>query len=395
MKILHVTPAYWPAFEVGGPIQSVHSLSKHLVRLGVEVVVYTTKSGLKNKSYPPKNKEIDLDGVKIFYFSSLGYKHYNLSPGLFWVLMCDTRKFDLIHITSIWDSSVSVAAFWARFYGVPYVISPRGSLMREPLLRKSSLRKKIHLALISKRDLKNAAALHFTAESEKMEYLKMGLPSKRTAVIPNGLDLEDFKAEGEKAEPGVFRLRFGIGSDKKIVLFLSRLNWKKGLDTLIPAFARVARSYPETLLVLAGGDDGGYKVEIEKLIDEYALRGEVIFTGLLIGKDRASAFKASDVFVLPSYSENFGMAVVEAMYYKLPVVITEGVAISEKIREMNAGLVIKKNVDELAEAILRVLKGKIDSKMIARGKIFVEKEYSSLRAARKMLKEYRAIVNEN
>src|SRR3989344_4734492 len=161
MKILHIVSSYWPAFKMGGPIKSVHELNKWLVKKGVEVTVYTTNAGLKDENIVLK------------------------------------KNFDLIHITGVWNFPVLVAAFLARFYKKPYIISSRGSLMKEPLEKKSSLIKKNYLSLIAKRDLEYASALHFTVEVEKEEYLKAGLPLKKAIVIPNGLDIEDYEIRNQ------------------------------------------------------------------------------------------------------------------------------------------------------------------------------------------------------
>ena len=281
MKILHVVSSYWPAFQFGGPIYSVHLLNKELVKKEVDVTVYTTNVGLKDKKDIIFKKETIIDGVKVFYFPYYGYVHFTFSPALFWALAKNIKNFDLVHITGVWNFPVCAAAFWARFYRKPYIISPRGSLMKEPLEKKSSLKKKIHLFLIAKRDLKNAAAIHFTVEREKEEYLRAGLPLKKAIIIPNGFSSEEFNM-GTSDVPNIdvntrtsdvqkldFRQKFGINTDKKIVLFLSRLNWKKGLDTLIPAFAEVIKKEPNVVLVLAGPDENNYKKEVESKIENW------------------------------------------------------------------------------------------------------------------------------
>ena len=424
-KILHVASSYWPAFEFGGPIQSVHLLNKFLAKKGVDITVYTTNAGLRNNSAQdgsasggrevPLKKEVILDGVnparskapeasadaqahqtsngvKVFYFPYFGYRHYNFSPSLFWYLARHLKNFDLVHITGVWNFPIMAAAFWSRFYKKPYLISPRGSLMKEPLERKSYLKKKIQLWLFGKRDLKNASAIHFTTEAEKEEYLKANLPLKKAVVVPNGFDAEEFK---EKPAAGFFREKFGIADDKKTILFLSRLSWKKGLDTLIPAFAEVIKKEPKAILVLAGGDDENYKKTIEKMIKENNVGGKVIFVGMISGKEKAAAYADSNVFVLPSYSENFGIAVVEAMSFGLPVVITKNVGIAPNIEKAGAGLVIEKDVNQLAEAILKILDNPdLSQKMGERGKYLTETEFSWPNIADEFIKEYSEIIEK-
>jgi len=285
------------------------------------------------------------------------------------------------------------AAFWARFYKKPYIISPRGSLMKEPMEKKSSLIKKIFLFLFVRRDLKNASAVHFTVEAEKEEYMKASLPLKKAIIIPNGFDIIEFK---KQLSQNFFRNKFNIGADKKVILFLSRLNWKKGLDTLIPAFAEVLKKESRAVLVLAGPDEKNYKKEIELKIVNCKLKigKDVIFTDMLIGEDKISAYRESDVFVLPSYSENFGMAVVEAMACGLPVIITKGVGISKEVEKAGAGIVIEKDERQLIEAILKILENpQMGKEMGQRGKKLVEIEFSSEKVAEKWIEEYNEIIN--
>jgi len=386
MKILHVVSSYIPAYEFGGPIQSVHLLNKYLAKEGLDITVYTTNSGLKKNKNILLKKETDLDGVKVFYFPYYGYVHWTFSPALFWAIKKNIKNFDLVHITGVWNFPISTAAFWARFYKKPYIISPRGSLMKEPLAKKRSFLKRIYLFLITKRDLENTAAIHFTAESEKDEYISAGLPLKKSAIIPNGLDLEEFE---ENVPIGTFREKWDIDSQKKIVLFSGRLNWKKGLDTLIPAFSIVLKKEPNALLVLEGAADKGYKETIEKMIRDGNISDKVLFTGFFEGKDIA-AIKDSDVFVLPSYSENFGMAVVQAMYLGLPVIITRNVGIASEVKRVAAGIVIEKDEKQLSEAILRILSNSnLAKEMGDHGRYLVETEFSPISVAEKFVSLYK------
>ena len=392
MKILHIVSSYWPAFEFGGPIESVHQLNKWLIKKGADITVYTTNAGLKKNKNIILKKETVVNGVKVFYFPYYGYVHFTFSPVLCWTIRKNIKNFDLIHITGVWNFPVLAAAFWARFYKKPYIISPRGSLMKEPMEKKSSLIKKIFLFLFVRQDLKNASAIHFTVETEKEEYLKAGLPLKKSIIISNGFDAEEFE---KQISEDFFRSKFNILSDKKIILFLSRLNWKKGLDTLIPAFAEVLKKESRAVLVLAGPDEKNYKKEIELKIVNCKLKigKDVIFTDMLIGEDKISAYRESDVFVLPSYSENFGMAVVEAMACGLPVIITKGVGISKEVEKAGAGIVIEKDEKQLTEAILKILKNpQMGKEMGQRGKKLVEIEFSSEKVAEKWIEEYNEII---
>lgn len=289
MKILHIIPTYFPAHRYGGPIKSVHELNKWLVKKGADVTVYTTNLDGEGVLDVPLGREVIIDGVKVYYFP-ITFRSWQYSRLLHCALAKNIKDFDLIHITSVFLAASTLGAYYAKKFKKPYIISPRGSLMKKPLARKSSLKKKIYLNLIEKRNLKDAI-IHFTTEIEKEEYLKAGFPLKNFIIISNGLDIEEFN---KKVAPGFFRQKFGISCDKEIVLFLSRLSWKKGLDTLIPAFTKVTEKNSKAILVLAGGDDEGYKKEIEKQIANSKLRsGKVIFTGMIGGDDKIAAYRDS------------------------------------------------------------------------------------------------------
>lgn len=417
MRVLHIIPTYYPAYARGGPIWSVHNLNKWLAKKGIDVTVYTTDIDIPESI--PKNQEVNVDGVKVFYFP-ISFATWEYSRDLHFALRHLPEKFDLVHITSVFLSASALGAHYAKKFKKPYVISPRGSLMKDPLAMKNRILKKLYLQLVEKKNIEGAAAIHFTTEQERREYESAGLPSVQNVVIPNSFDEGGFNKEVWR---GIIRNKFGISENVPIVLFLSRISWKKGLDTLIPAFAEVIKKVPNAVLLLAGPDDEHYSEEIMKMIKEVNKknhdvlnvrefdleknnphksdtirinpRQNIIFTGMLTGDDRIAAYKDADVFVLPSYSENFGMAVIEALSLGLPTVITEGVAISGLIKKKEAGVVVRKEVYEVARAIVDVLKnkGKFLS-MIEKGKKLVMEEFSPKIVAERFEEAYKEIIRE-
>ena len=391
MKILHIIPSYLPAVYASGAIKPTHYLNKALVEKGIEVVVYTMNIDGNKKLDVPLGKEVNLDGVKVFYFP-MTFRPWQYSYKLHQALAKSVKDFDLIHITSVFLSVSTLGAYYAKKFNKPYIISPHGSLMNEPL-RNRNTKKQIYISLIERKNLTDASAIHFTVETEKEEYIKAGLSLKETIIIPNGLDIEEFNTITRDSATH-FKEKFGIAPDKKIILFLGRLHRIKGLDTLIPAFAEIIKKEPKAVLVLAGPDDENYKREVLKFIDEVNLRtSDIVFTGMLVGEDKTAVYKESDVFVLPSYSENFGMVVVEAMYSCLPVVITKYVGIAPEIIKNNAGIVIKKSEKELTEAILKILNNPaLAQKMGESGKRLVETEFSPGKIADKWIEKYKNII---
>lgn len=391
MKILQITPAYIPAYRYGGPIHSVHNMNKGLVQQGVDVTVYTTSANGSDNLDVPLGTPVIMDGVRVYYFKPELLRSWFYSGELWKMLARTAKDFDLIHITSVFLFTSTLGAYYAKKYKKPYIISPRGSLMIEPIAGKSSFLKRWYIWLIERRNLKDAV-IHFTADAEKEEYLKLKLPLRDSFIVPNGLDVEKFTAPIEK---DLFRNRFHFSKEKEIILFLGRISWKKGFDTLIPAFKSVVEKHNSVLLVIAGVDDEEYKKEIEKLIAELHIGNSVVFVGELLGDVKLAALRESDIFVLSSYSENFGMAVVEAMSSELPVIITEGVAISSDIGRAHAGIVIKKDEKELADAILGLLENKENAReMGKRGREFVKAQFSMERVAQTMRDAYNRVIKE-
>jgi len=388
MKLLHITPSYIPAYSHGGPVVSVHALNKWLVKLGVDVTVYTTDIDGDKKLDISLNKEINIDGVKVFYFP-LTFRAWEYSNAMLHALKKNIQNFDLVHITSVFLSASLLGAYYAKKYKKPFIISPRGNFMKQTYGSKS-LKKIIYTHCIEKFALKNASAIHFTSEAEKRDYVETKLPFKKMLVVPNPFEGENL----DPVENNVFHSKWGIKEGAEIVLFVGRLNWVKGFDTLIPALVDVFKKRSNAVLVIAGPDEAGYKKNIQLLITNYGLQDKVIFTGLISGEEKNAAIQESDIFVLSSFSESFSMATIEAMVAGLPVIITKGVAISEEIKNADAGIVIEKDQKLLTDAILDLLENKDKAKkMGGRGKDFVYNNFSAESVARRFIEEYNGIIH--
>lgn len=392
MKILHIAPSYYPARFYGGPIYSVHALNKALVRTGADVTVFTTNADGPGLLDVPLGTPVMQDGVRIFYFPLSFPRVWFYSGALHRALKARVMEFDLVHITSVFLAVSYLGSRYAGRAGIPYVISPRGSLMTDPLTRKSSFKKSLYLRFMEKRNLSGASAIHFTAPREEAEYRLTKLPLQKGFVIPNGIEAEEIPRDIMR---GAFKARLGLSTDSRIILYHGRLGWKKGFDTLIPAFAGVAKKESGAVLVIAEWSDEGYKDKIRTLIQSHGLGGRVAFTGRLEGKERAEAFVDTDVFALTSYSENFGIAIGQAMAAGVPVVVTDGVAISGDIQKSGAGLVAPKQDDAVANAILAIL-GNPDARATFGecGKRLVKEKYSYEKIAAEFIKEYSGCITK-
>jgi glycosyltransferase involved in cell wall biosynthesis len=187
--------------------------------------------------------------------------------------------------------------------------------------------------------------MHYTSELERDLAATLGLRPP-SLVVPNGVDLREF---ADLPDRGFLRQRFSQIGERRIVLFLSRIHPKKGLDLLVEAFARAGTA--GRVLVITGPDCDGYEAEIRRLVRARNVDESVIFTGPLYGRDRIAALRDADLFALPSHQENFGIAVVEALAAGVPVLISDQVNIYREIQEENVGGVVRMDVDELARAL--------------------------------------------
>lgn len=392
MRILQVIPSYIPAWRYGGPVKSVHEMCRELVKLGVDVTVFTTNADGPETPQDHTYKEKVIDGVKIYYFPVSQPRSYFRSPQLAQALRKRVKEFDLVHINWLYVHPTLVAARECLRQDVPYIIAPRGMLDPDAIALKGSLKKRLYLNLVEKRHLYKTTAVHFTADGEREQALSAGW-SFKSVVVPNGIDLSVYSTVlNQKA----FFDKFPDLSGKKIVLFLGRINYIKGIDLLARAWPMVVSAVPDAHLVLAGPDDDGYSDRVKGWLVQGRVANNATFTGMLLGEDKLAALAAADVFVASSYLESFGMAIVEAMSCKKPVVITDRVNIYREIEKAGAGIVVQCEPVKIAEAIISVLSNQEAAKEMGNnGRKLVEERFTLDKAAKEMLHVYKKILQED
>ena len=258
----------------------------------------------------------------------------------------ETSAADIVHVHGLWTIPGTVACRSARRHAKPYIITLHGMLALWSLKR-SRRKKRVYAALFENRNLENAAALHFLNDSERDEAKLFGA-STRSFVIPNAVDLEGFTdLPTRQALDHVIPQAQG----KTVVLFLGRLHKKKGLDTLIPAFAQASARSPDLHLLIAGPDEGGYRARVEGWVGDHNLNESVTFLGSVHGDDKKTLWGGADIFVLPSHEEGDSMAVKEAMAARLPVVVTRQCRIPQ-VETRGAGLVVDPTPESVADALV-------------------------------------------
>ena len=375
MKILHVVPTYYPAVRYGGPIQSVHGLASALAVQGHDVHVYTTNADGDGVLQVPRNRPVRVDGVNVWYFEAgVGRRIYR-SPKMRQALATNVASFDIVHLHSVFLWPTSAAAQAARRVGVPYVLSPRGMLVKDLIRRKSSLAKRAWIALFEHRNIEAAAAVHLTSEIEASELRMLGFRSARLAVVANGIE---FPSE----------LPMKKSTHRPFVLFLGRLNWKKGLDRLIPAMRQVSNAD----LLVAGNDEENYRPELEALATRCGVAERVRFVGPVEGDRKWDLLSSARILALPSYSENFGNVVLEAMAVGCPVVVTPEVGMANAVKEAGCGVVAPGDPVEFGLEIERLLADPERCRKMGRaGRHVVETKYTWSVIAPQMLNLYHQI----
>jgi glycosyltransferase involved in cell wall biosynthesis len=342
MRILQVVPTYLPATRYGGPIFSVHSLSRALVARGHSVEVFTTNIDGASSSPVRIGVPTDIDGVSVTYFHSPLLRRLSWAPALAHELKVQVRNFDVVHLNSVFLWPTWAAARASRSARLPYVISPRGMLVKELIQRRHRLLKSAWLALFEQFTLEHAHAIHVTSELEGAELKRFAWQLPPVVSIANGVEEPEAPAGAPSSEIG------RITAKRPMVLYLGRLSWKKGLDRLLTAFGQVENG----ALAIVGPDDERLTPHLLELATKLGIRDRVeILPRTVLSSDKEHLFARASLLVLPSYSENFGNSVLEAMRRGIPVVVTRAVGAAEAVRRSGGGLVVGEDPAELAVAI--------------------------------------------
>lgn len=289
----------------------------------------------------------------------------------------------LFHGNGMWDYPVHSMTKVARKRNIPYILSPHGML--EPwVLKVKRLKKELGLILFEYNDLAQAKCIHATAKSEALSIRALGLKNP-IAIIPNGIDLSEYvHAPKEYKKP------------ERTILFLSRIHPKKGIELLIDAWAIVKPSLKHNWKIrIVGNGEESYINTLNQQISKKGLVNELVIEGPLFNENKLEAFRDADLFVLPTYSENFGIVILEALASGIPVITTKG-APWEQLTILNAGWWIEIGVDPLVDALTKALQltDAERKSMGLNGRAMVEADYSIQSVADKMMALYSWVAGE-
>ncbi len=384
LRVLHVITSL--SKSQGGPAVALPLLARALVKTGVEVTVVTTDDDGRGERLRVSLGQpvVGEGGATVLYFPKQS-EFYRFSWGVAWWLWQHVRDFDVVHIHALFTFTSTAAGRIARLRGVPYVVRPLGVLNHWGMENRRRRLKRWSTRLIELPILRGAARIHYTSEQERHEAAAAGAGDLPSVIIPLGIDTASYQ---DLPKPKIFHARFPVAAGRKIVLFLSRIDAKKGLDLLLPAFAEVIRSHPESLLVVAGDGAPDYVAGLWAEAERIGLgASQILWTGFLAGPEKKAALAAATIFVLPSYSENFGIAAAEALAAGIPSVLTDQVALAADAAETDSALVIRCDVRALTQAIEQLLTDQGVRDRLGANAMRMATERFSLAAAGQSLKQ--------
>lgn len=381
MKILNICGYSW---DIGGPPKIIYDHAVVQMKLGAEVTILTPISeGQKLYAIPEGAKVIT---CKRHWFSKFWAE---FSPELYTWIKVHGNEYDIIHIHGVWHFA-GVAPYLAGIKTAK-CITTHGLLDRWTI-GKGYWKKYLFGLLFQKNILKNTDLIQINNTDEQEDLKRfLGFEHPNVKIIPNGMNLKDFAVLPQK---GTFRNQFQIPLDKQLILFMSRINLKKGLDLLLPAFKKVASQRNDCLLILAGPDDG-YLSEVQAFINQNSLGNKIKLVGMLIGEHKLAALSDANIFVLPSHSEGFSIATLEALISGVPSLLSDRVGFGEAIRETNAAHLVELNEKSIEDGLNKMLNDKAYCQTLAmNGVSLVKNRYDIELVAKQLLNEFEKIVKK-
>lgn len=374
MKVLHVSPSFYPSRAYGGTIRSGYGLCRGLAQLGCAVRVLTTDTdGLGRTLSVANDRDVEVDGLAVRYCHKR-FRH-SVSPALLSILPSYIQWADIIHLTAVYSFPTFPTLFFSRLFAKPVVWSPRGALQRwEGTSRVAH--KWVWESICEKLAPKNNVVLHVTSDTEAEQSLKR-FPKLRAVVIRNGVEVP--RSLKQSASNGRLRL-----------LYLGRLHPIKGLETLLGACDIVRRSSSDWHLSIAGTGSPSYVHFLKTRVEQLGLSSRVEFLGEVLEEEKESLFAQVDVVLVPSHTENFGIVVAESLAHAVPVIASKGTPWIG-LETNRCGLWVNNDPESWAAAIRKVSTLPL-GEMGRRGREWMEKDFSWASLSDQMVALYRECI---
>jgi len=334
LKILQISASYKPAYIYGGPIMSVSMLAEQLSKQGAEVTVFTTTANGLNELSVTINQPVIIDGVTVIYFKRITKDHTHLSPALLKNVWQKARDYDVVHIHAWWNLVSMLSCLIAVMRNVKVVVSPRGTLSNYSFNNKNNGVKGLIHTFLTKPLLKKCD-IHTTSDNEYAA-VKSIIQAKHFFNIPNFIRLNVNKQY--TATPGTDHIK---------LIFLSRIEEKKGLDILFDALKEVNIPYR---LTIAGDGNSDYINSLKAIAVNNNIDGDIDWIGFQTN-NKFDLLHAHDLLVLPSHDENFGNVVIESLSVGTAVLISEQVGLADYVATNSLGWICQTNAASVTAAI--------------------------------------------
>ncbi len=389
MKILHVAHFFYPCLSAGGVVNASYQIAKMQARDN-SVKVISSDACKERLKFEESRYDVDIDGIKVDYFKNISNR-FKLATmldtpiGAIFRIKNQIRDFDVVHVHEHRQTLSIIACYFARRYGIPYVVQAHGSVL--PFFQKEGL-KNIFDKVFGFKILHGASKVFALTEVEKEQYLKMGVEEDRIEIVPLGINIEEYS---DLPEEGIFREKFNISKDDKLIIFIGRVHEIKGLDLLIDAFKELADSEDDVKLAIVGPDDG-YMDALNLRIAECDLSDKVIVTGPLYKSEKQEALVDCDLFVMPSKYESFTTSGLEAMACGKPLVLTKNNHIHDWV-DGSVGLACDDDKMSLKDAMAEVLfDEELSKKFGMNGRRLIQEKYNWDMINEQILNIYESII---
>jgi len=392
MRISFVIPYFYPALEYGGTPRVAYEFARSLVRRGHEVRVLTTDSGGHKRIERDEVAQIEeggIDGIQLIYYQNvsnyLAYKQRLFFPlELFHRIRRQLSSSEVVHIHEF-RSLLSVATHSAvRSLNIPYVISPHGGLQR---LGKVWL-KSVFDRLWGNKILKDAAAVCAVSPLEEQDAAQFGIEYERIYPFPNPIDADHYT---QLPDRGRFTEKWNL-RNKRVVLFLGRLHWIKGIDVLIDSMVLI-KDIPDLHLVIAGPDDGAASA-LRSRVMKNGMGDRITFTGFLNDLQKLEALVDSEVVVVPSRREGFPGTALEALAAARPVVLSSMCGLVSWIPGRSAMTIFRSgDAKDLAQKMGAVLRSGCNPTDLSNARNLVLAEFSADAMAAKAEALYQSVIS--
>ena len=351
MTILQIVPSYKPAYVYGGPIYSISALCEAQAALGHKVTVFTTNANGVNNLNVPLGSIQSINNVGVIYFPRITGDHTHISPKLWLHLFNDAKKYDVIHLHSWWSVLMIGCAWILKLKGVKFVFSPRGMFSNYSFNHNTNLIKKgIFFNLLTKPVLRKQI-FHATAPSEENEIKELFGINTNSFTLPNLLQFPELSLSA---------LQNHQQKDTVNLLFISRVDKKKGIELLLKAIQLLKKEKLSIHLKVIGTGSSDYIQELKDLANSLGISEIVEWKGSVEWKAKFDDILNADILVLPSYNENFANIILETLYAGRPVILTKYVGLSDYVSSQNMGWVIDTSPEDIVDAVKKYMTDKLD-----------------------------------